>query len=93
MSSDSREQTWLEKPETIRRLWWGFGIVLGLTVAAQLVVQVKSEVGIDDWFGFGAVYGFVSCLLMVVFAKLLGVFLKRGQDYYAESANEQEDAP
>ena len=38
---------WLTRPATIRKLWWGFSIVLALTVAAQLFVDVKGYFGVD----------------------------------------------
>ena len=57
--------------------------VLALTVAAQLLIYVKGYFGADGWFGFAAVFGFLSCLAMVLFAKGLGFFLKRDEDYYA----------
>ena len=74
----------LGRPGVIRRLWRGFSIVLGLTVLAQLVFPVKGYFAVDGWFGFGAVYGFFSCLAMVLVAKALGVLLKRPRDYYKE---------
>jgi hypothetical protein len=73
---------WLVRPATIRKLWWGFSVVLALTVAAQLIVYVKGYFGVDGWFGFGAVFGFLSCLAMVLVAKVLGFALKRDEDYY-----------
>ncbi len=82
--TDRDEGHWLTRPATIRKLWWGFSAVLALTVLAQLLVYVKGYFSVDGWFGFGAVYGFVSCVLMVLFAKALGTFLKRPADYYAE---------
>jgi hypothetical protein len=88
MANDDKEQHWLVRPATIRKLWWGFGVVLALTVAAQWVIYVKGYFGVDGWFGFGAVYGFFSCLAMVLVAKLLGLFLKRPDDYYRK---EQDD--
>ena len=36
----------------------------------------------------GAVYGFLSCLLMVLFAKALGAVLKRPRDYYPEQSDD-----
>ena len=81
---DSDTGHFLTQPRTIRRLWWGFSIVLALTVAAQLVIYVKGYFIVDGWFGFGALYGFFSCLLMVLFAKLIGFVLKRPRSYYAE---------
>jgi len=81
--SDQRQQDhWLARPETIRKLWWGFSIVLALTVVAQLLIYVKGYFSVDGWFGFGAAFGFLSCLAMVLVAKGLGFFLKRDEDYY-----------
>lgn len=75
---------WLVRPATIRKLWWGFSIVLALTVAAQFIVYVKGYFGVDSWFGFGAAFGFASCLAMVLVAKALGFVLKRNEDYYGD---------
>lgn len=88
--SDEENIHWLVRPATIRKLWLGFSLVLTLTLLAQFVVYIKGYFGIDAWFGFGAVYGFVSCLLMVLVAKALGVLLKRPQDYYEQTG---QDAP
>lgn len=82
MTPENKEPHWLVRPATIRALWWGGGIVLALTVAAQLAIKVKGYFGVDDWLGFGAVYGFGCCLAMVLFAKGLGFLLKRPEDYY-----------
>ena len=73
---------WLVRPSTIRKLWIGFSAVLALIVLAQVLIYVKGYFVVDGWFGFGAVYGFVCCLMMVLVAKLLGVVLKRPQEYY-----------
>lgn len=79
---NDEELHWLVRPATIRKLWQIFSVVLALTVAAQLFIYVKGYFVVDGWFGFGAVFGFLSCLAMVLFAKGLGVFLKRNEDYY-----------
>ena len=79
---------WLARPSTIRLLWWVFAAVLALSVAAQLVFKVKGYFGVDGWFAFGAVYGFLACFAMVVFAKFLGRFLKRDVKYYGADADD-----
>lgn len=79
----SDQSHWLMRASSIRKLWWGFSVILALTVLAQLVWYVKGYFTVDGWFGFGAVYGFVSCLLMVIVAKVLGRWLKRPNDYYS----------
>lgn len=73
---------WLVRPATIRKLWWVFGAILAATVIAQFFVHVHGYFGVDAWPGFNALYGFLTCVGMVVFAKLLGFVLKRPDDYY-----------
>ena len=75
---------WLARPTTIKLLWRVFAVVLALTVLAQAFIYVKGYFGVDGWFAFGAVFGFLSCLAMVLFAKGLGFFLKRDEDYYTQ---------
>ena len=73
---------WLVRPENIRLMWWIFLGVLAATVLVQAVVPVHDYFGIDGLFGFQAAYGFLSCVAMVLVAKVLGWWLKRPEDYY-----------
>lgn len=73
---------WLVQRTTIRRLWIGFLCVLALTVLVELAVEHHAKFAGVGWLGFNAVYGFVSCVVLVVFAKVLGAFLKRPDAYY-----------
>jgi hypothetical protein len=82
------QRHWLYRPENIRKLWrWGFGI-LAASVLAQLVFEVHGYFGLDGWFGFNAVYGFLACMAMVLFAKLLGIFVNRDDAYYRDVADD-----
>ncbi|MDH3472457.1 MAG: hypothetical protein OEM59_02095 [Rhodospirillales bacterium] len=76
------KQHWLTRPETIRKLWFGSCGVLVLTVLAQLPFHIKAHFPFEGWFGFAAGFGFLSCVAMVLLAKLLGVVLKRRDTYY-----------
>lgn len=80
--SRQSDNHWLSRPETVRRLWWAFAIVLAVTVLVQVAFPVQGHFGVDGWFAFGAVFGFGACVVMVFFAKALGVLLKRQDDYY-----------
>jgi hypothetical protein len=91
--NDEKQLHWLVRPSTIRKLWIGSSVVLSLVVLAQTVIYVKGYFGFDAWFGFGAVYGFASCLLMVLLAKLLGLLLKRPQDYYDTPLQDETPEP
>lgn len=87
-----RDAHWLTRPATIRRLWLGFIVVLALTVLLQALIRVKGYFGVDGWFGFGAAFGFLSCVGMVVVAKLLGLLLKRDESYYEARDDRAADA-
>ncbi len=78
------DDAWLARPSTIRLLWRVFAVVLAVSVAAQLLFMVKGYFTVDGWLGFGAVFGFLSCVAMVLFAKAMGWILKRDENYYAE---------
>ena len=80
--TDTPDDHWLTRAATIRALWLALYGVLALTVLAQLGIKVKGYFGADGWFAFGAVFGFFSCLAMVLAAKALGAVLKRPEDYY-----------
>jgi hypothetical protein len=82
MSSKPRDDHWLARPETIRKLWIALIAALTLEVLAQLVFPVESHFAMDGLFGFGAWYGFGACVALVVIAKILSVFVKRPDTYY-----------
>ena len=79
---DTPDNHWLTRPTTVRKLWIALYAVLAITVLAQLGIKVKGYFGVDGWFGFGAAFGFLCCVAMVLVAKVLGVMLKRPEDYY-----------
>ena len=80
--NEKPDEAWLVRPASIKLLWRVFWVILALTVLAQLLFKVKGYFEVDSWLGFGAVFGFLSCLAMVLVAKFLGIFLKREDDYY-----------
>lgn len=76
------DEHWLARPATLRLLWRGFIAILVLTVAADFFVTEESHFGIEASFAFNAWYGFLACAALILFAKGVGVFLKRPDDYY-----------
>lgn len=79
------ESSWLSRPKSIRVSRWVFAMMLVLVVLAQIFVNINDNFTVDGWFGFHAIYGFLSCLGMVVVAQLLRVFLKRPDTYYDDN--------
>ncbi len=80
--SSKQPEHWLVRRETIRFLWIVFAVVLAAVVAADFLIHGHALFVIDGGFGFNAWYGLVTCVAMVLFAKLLGFLIKRPDDYY-----------
>jgi len=82
--SNHEHKHWLVRPNTIRLLW-RYGItILVILVFADFFMEPHPYFGIDGSFGFFSWFGLVTCMAMVVFAKGLGVVLKRKDTYYDE---------
>lgn len=75
---------WLVRPGTVRGLWIGFAVVLAALVLGDLLIHGHPGFGIDGTFGFYAWYGLGTCVAMVLFAKGLGVALKRPDTWYED---------
>ena len=73
---------WLVRASTIKRLWTGFAAVLVALVLADVFVAHHARLPLEGTFGFGAWFGFASCVVLIVFAKGLGVLLKRPDTSY-----------
>ena len=80
--AEPEQDHWLARPATIRQLWAVFVLVLAGLVALDLVVTPHPNFDLDSRFGFGAWFGFLSCVVLIVFAKALGALLKRPDTYY-----------
>jgi hypothetical protein len=76
------DKHWLVRAKTIKILWIVFIGILSLTILSELLIHKHEYFGIDGSFGFSGWYGFITCVAMVVAAKLLGYILKRKEDYY-----------
>ena len=63
-------------------------VVMALLVVLDVFKEPAYErFAWDGISGFAALYGFVSCVLIIVVSKALGyAFLYRKEDYYGESA-------
>jgi hypothetical protein len=73
---------WLVRPATIRLLWVVFVAVLALLVVLDLVVEHHPHFTLERTFAFGAWFGFASCVVLIVVARVLGAILKRPDTYY-----------
>lgn len=76
------EKHWLYQPSTIKKLWVYSIVILLITVIAEIFITLHPHFSVAGYFAFHAIYGFGSCVLMILFARVLGAGIKRQDDYY-----------
>ena len=79
-----KELTLFDKPRNVWRLLRGFYVVLAVLVVVDLFIQKHGDFPWEGHTGFFAVFGFVSCTLVILIARLLRIFVKRKEDYYEQ---------
>ncbi len=73
---------WFDKKENLTlflRIFYGSLVLL---LVLDLFVEKHSVFGFDGAPSFSAVYGFISCVLLVLIAKILRMLLMKDEDYY-----------
>ncbi len=73
---------WLDDPAHVTLI---YRVLIGACLAlvgVGFVVSIEGHFGWEEVTGFYAVYGFISCVTLVLIAKGLRWILKRPEDYY-----------
>ena len=81
-SPKDKKKHWLVRPANIRKLIYLSVAILAIIALLDFAIHPHAAFGIDGTKLFYSWYGFATCVGMVLFAKLLGIFLKRKDDYY-----------
>lgn len=68
----------------IWRSWVTFSIALIITVIAGFFIHAHTVFFVETIPVFHALFGFGSCAIIVILSKLLGIILKKPEDYYGE---------
>lgn len=71
-----------DKPENVKRFLRIFYVFLVLLLIVDFFIPKHTEFPWEGAPDFFAVYGFVSCVLLIFIAKLLRMFIKRKENYY-----------
>lgn len=84
-----KQKHWLYREENRRTLWYILAAVLVLVSLPELFMHHHKSfeaqgIDLDGRAGFYPWYGFATCAVMVLIAKLLSYVLKRKDDYYDE---------
>lgn len=73
---------WFDKKDNLTLFLRIFYASLVLLLVLDLFVEKHSLFGFDSAPSFSAAYGFISCVLLVLIAKVLRLLLMRDEDHY-----------
>ena len=76
------KQNWFYRESSIKKIWIIAIVILILAILIEVLVTLHPHFKVEGLFAFHAIYGFIACVGMVIFAKLLGYLIKRKDDYY-----------
>jgi len=82
MKSSNEGDYWLDRPGSVDKVYWSVWIGCAALLLVEPLIHMHAEVSIAQWFGFNGLFGFVSCVALVIAAKWLRRFLMRPEDYY-----------
>lgn len=69
-------------------IWGCFAVALLLSLVLEYFIEIKPVFVYDGKPLFHAWFGFGACVAMILVAKILGFFVKRGEGYYKENKHE-----
>ena len=73
-----------DKKKSAKKAWIFFIIILVASLLLETIMTPHPYFEFDGFTSFYAIFGFVSCVLIVLVSKFLGIFLKRKENYYEE---------
>lgn len=74
------------RPHVIRNILRVFYVVCAVLFALDFIFHRHAYMSVEGWWGFYGVFGFVACVLLVLIAKVMRVYLWREATYYDDSA-------
>ena len=80
---DEPEKTYLfDNPRNVKALIYALYVVCLVLFGLDFVIERHGDHPLEALYGFYAIYGFVSCVFLVLAAKELRKIVRRGDDYF-----------
>ena len=79
-----------DNPQNVKRILYFLYGTCVLLFALDFVIHRHTSHSGETLWGFYAIYGFVSCVVLVMVAKWLRTFLMRPEDYYDSEERDHE---
>ena len=79
---ENDQQNWLDRPRSVDKIIRAVAVICLVVVAADFFYEKHGHYSWEEWPGFYALFGFISCVVLVIAAKGLRKILMRDEDYY-----------
>ncbi|MBL4789491.1 MAG: hypothetical protein JKY60_10740 [Kordiimonadaceae bacterium] len=76
-----------DKPQNVKRILYFLYLSCAILMVLDFVIHRHVVHPWEGMWGFYPVYGFVGCVVLVLVAKWMRVFLMRSEHYYDEKEN------
>lgn len=73
---------WFDSPQNVKLFLRLFFASLAVLLVLDFFIHKHADFHWEEAPNFFAAYGFISCVMLVLAAKVLRFFIKRGEDYY-----------
>ena len=73
---------WLDKPKNVDKSVYGVYAISAFLLVIDPFVHKHGPFAMEHWWGFYGIYGFISCVFLVIAAKELRKLIMRREDYY-----------
>lgn len=91
----TEKQHIFDKPENIKKVLYGLYACCAVLLVLDFVIHRHVYHSWESLWGFYPLYGFVGCVLLVLVAKWMRLFLMRDEHYYdvPDQQAEDQDSP
>lgn len=79
---ETEKQYIFDNPKNVKRLLNGLYICCAVLVGLDFVIHRHVYHSWENIWAFYPIYGFIGCVVLVVIAKWMRIFLMRPEDYY-----------
>lgn len=80
---------WVSLPITGKIMFWGLGALSLVLLAIDPLMHRHVSADVEGYFGFYGIYGFVAFAFVVLMGWPLGRLLRRDENYYGDSDDEE----
>ena len=81
-TGNTEKPRWLDDSRNVDKIVYALYGICAFLLVIDPFVHKHGPFAIEHWWGFYGIYGFISCVFLVLMAKELRKLIMRGEDFY-----------